>query len=269
MESTRSPAAVKSRLGLTGVRTAQRDHALVALALATGLRAIELSQLDVGDLQREWHDGREEWWLILPDAKTKGQKGGRTLPLAPSLVETLMAYIRASGRTWEDADDRVSPLFLSRQSGRRPRGAVKTQASKVHPTRWHGGRLSTVQLRHIVDQIEQRWIAMRSGTGSGTGPLNSLAAETRAISPHALRHSTAIALLQGSSASNRPPATVEHVRGWLGHFDIRTTQGYLAHLESREHRRSFVIAPGASSAKQRDEPTVSQRDEASDSEQSS
>ncbi|HEX6817931.1 MAG TPA: hypothetical protein VF120_06110, partial [Ktedonobacterales bacterium] len=51
-----------SRAGLTGARTAQRDHALIALALATGLRAIELASLDVGDLSREWHAGREEWW---------------------------------------------------------------------------------------------------------------------------------------------------------------------------------------------------------------
>ncbi len=260
---------VKSRFGLTGTRTAQRDHALVALALATGLRAIEISQLDIGDLQREWHAGREEWWLVLPDAKTKGQKGGRTLPLAPQLVETLLAYIRATGRKWENAEDRFSPLFLSRQSGRRPRGETSTRASEARPPGRHGGRLSTVQIRYIVNQIEQRWIAMRSGAGSGTGSLSSLAAETRAISPHALRHSTAIALLQGNEASNRPPATVEHVRGWLGHFDIRTTQGYLAHLESREHRRPFVLAPGDPSAgTQNDEQQVRQRDSATDTAQS-
>lgn len=67
--------------------------------------------------------------------------------------------------------------------------------------------------------------------------------ETRAISPHALRHSTAVALLEGNAETGRPPASVEHVRGWLGHFDIRTTQGYLAHLDGRRHRRAFALAP--------------------------
>ncbi|HEX8733266.1 MAG TPA: hypothetical protein VF725_14535, partial [Ktedonobacterales bacterium] len=73
----------------TGAHTAQRDHALISLALATGLRAIELSLLDVGDLTSERRRGRVEWWLNLPDEKTKGQRGGRTLPLAPELVATL------------------------------------------------------------------------------------------------------------------------------------------------------------------------------------
>ncbi len=77
----------RARDGRTGAHTAQRDYALVALALTTGLRAIELSLLDVGDLTHERRHGRDEWWLTLPDEKTKGQRGGRTLPLAPELVD--------------------------------------------------------------------------------------------------------------------------------------------------------------------------------------
>ena len=90
---------IRSRAGLTGERTAPRDHALLALALATGLRAIELASLDVGDLSREWHAGQEEWWLVLPDSKTKGQSGGRTLPLAPELVQICATIWRSRDAT--------------------------------------------------------------------------------------------------------------------------------------------------------------------------
>jgi site-specific recombinase XerD len=214
--------AVRSRAGLTGARTAQRDHALIALALATGLRAIEISLLDLSDLTRELHDGQEEWWLVLPDAKTKGQHGGRTLPLAASLVEVLFAYVAATGRRLDRSSDRSTPLFLSR------RGATSANQRPLARS-----RLTAGQIGRIVDRVEAQWI--RCGDAS-TG-------ETRAISPHALRHSTAMALLEGSANGDRPPASVEHVRGWLGHFDIRTTQGYLAHLDSRHHRRSLKIVP--------------------------
>lgn len=225
-------ALPKSRSGLTGERTAERDHALIALALATGLRSVELAGLDLGDLAREWSNGVEEWWLILPDAKTKGQRGGRTLPLAPSLVATLLTYVKSTGRRWDDAKDRATPLFLS-QTRRRTLLASGPYL-----------RLSASHIRGIVDRVETQWLALRSQGDQG-GSSAMLAGETRQISPHALRHSTAIALLEGSSAAGRPPASVEHVRGWLGHFDIRTTQGYLAHLDARRHRRPFALTPGS------------------------
>jgi site-specific recombinase XerD len=206
----------RSRSGLTGARTAERDHALIALALATGLRSIELASLDVGDIVRERHGDHAAWWLVLPDVKTKGQHGGRTLPLAPDLVETLTAYLAATDRRWERAEDRKTPLFVSGLRGQQ--------------------RLSLRHIRRIVDRVETQWLALR-GAADEIG-----AADGRLLSPHALRHSTAIALLQGNERQHRPPASVEHVRGWLGHFDIRTTQRYLAHLESREHRRPYALS---------------------------
>lgn len=230
----RAPVTLpRSHAGLTGRYTAQRDFALVSLALATGLRAIELAELDVGDLVREWQNGTEEWWLVLPDAKTKGQHGGRTLPLAATLIETLLTYIVSTGRRWEREADRSTPLFLA---GRRQRIVEPISHGAAHR-----GGLSPQQIRAIVDRVETQWLAQRqANASSGASP----AGETRKISPHALRHSTAIALLSGDDASGRPPASVEHVRGWLGHFDIRTTQGYLAHLDARRHRRPFTLSMG-------------------------
>jgi integrase len=228
---------VKSRAGLTGARTAQRDHALIALALATGLRSVELAGLDVGDLIREWHDGAEEWWLVLPDAKTKGQHGGRTLPLAPSLVRTLLDYVDSTGRHWDKGADRETPLFLSR--GRFSRADTATTAAADHGGHPVYKRLSPQHIRCIVDRVETQWRAMHED-GASEGETSG---ESRRISPHALRHSTAIALLEGNQGTGRPPASVEHVRGWLGHMDIRTTQGYLDHLDARRHRRPFTLSP--------------------------
>lgn len=230
------------RDGRTGARTAQRDHALISLALATGLRAIELSLLDVGDIVSERRRGQTEWWLSLPDEKTKGQRGGRTLPLAPELVATLLAYIRASGRAWEHPEYRATPLFLALARGRPAQMDEAEQRAVVvqgrEPERRYR-RLRPEQIRSVIHRVEAQWLAQRRA--SSDDPTE--AAETRRISPHTLRHSAAIALLLGDEASERPPASVEHVRGWLGHFDIRTTQRYLAHIESRDQRRRFAIRP--------------------------
>lgn len=241
----------RARDGRTGARTAQRDHALISLALATGLRAIELSLLDVGDLVAERRRGRTEWWLNLPDEKTKGQRGGRSLPLAPELVATLLDYLQATGRSWEREDHHETPLFLALTRGRPPlsSGSDGTAARAVatladEPERSYR-RLRPEQIRGVIHRVEAQWLAQRRAAEAAAGePVG----ESRHISPHALRHSAAIALLLGDDASERPPASVEHVRGWLGHFDIRTTQRYLAHIESRDQRRRFAIRPQTRSA---------------------
>lgn len=234
--------------GRTGAHTAQRDHALISLALATGLRAIELSLLDVGDLVSERRRGHTEWWLSLPDEKTKGQRGGRTLPLAPELMTTLLAYIRSTGRAWENPAHRASPLFLALARGRAPlTESLTTQALALtsDDVERRYRRLRPEQIRGVIHRVEAQWLAQRRASAEAADDASQSVGDARHISPHALRHSAAIALLLGDETSERPPASVEHVRGWLGHFDIRTTQRYLAHLESREQRRRFAIRPQA------------------------
>ena len=225
------------------------------------MRAIELSLLDVGDLVSERRRGQTEWWLILPDEKTKGQRGGRSLPLAPDLMATLLAYLRATGRTWDSPEHRETPLFLALSRGRAPSAdpaGVRWVAIAHEQAEREYRRLRPEQIRGVIHRVEApEWQAQRHAvkdddalatTGSG-----------RRISPHALRHSAAIALLLGDEASERPPASVEHVRGWLGHFDIRTTQRYLSHIESRDQRRRFAIRPQTRTPPASSEPALALR----------
>ena len=111
----------------------------------------------------------------------------------------------------------------------------------------HYRRLRPEQIRGVIHRVEAQWLAQQRAEAPNADAAEALASsgQNRHISPHALRHSAAIALLLGDEASERPPASVEHVRGWLGHFDIRTTQRYLAHIESRDQRRRFAIRPSA------------------------
>jgi integrase len=162
-------------------------------------------------------------------------------------MATLLDYIRSTGRAWERPADRATPLFLALSRGRAP--AAESAASRALAL--GGGapepryrRLRPEQIRGVIHRVEAQWLAQRRAASDD--PLQG--AETRHISPHTLRHSAAIALLLGDETTERPPASVEHVRGWLGHFDIRTTQRYLAHLESRDQRRRFAIRPATRTA---------------------
>ncbi|HEX9036278.1 MAG TPA: site-specific integrase [Ktedonobacterales bacterium] len=245
------------RDGRTGARTALRDYALVSLALATGLRAIELSLLDVGDITRERRHGQVEWWLTLPDSKTKGQRGGRTLPLAPALTLALLEYVAYTGRSFASDADRATPLFLALANGpRRGQSTEGVLGDQEHGSDEDHHRLRPEQIRSVINRVETQWMARQRAEQDGVAG----ALEGRRISPHALRHSAAIALLKGSEAAGRPPASVEHVRGWLGHFDIRTTQRYLDHLNSRDERRRFAISPNSPSAPLENAPGAQQYD---------
>lgn len=111
----------------------------------------------------------------------KGRKE-RLCPLWSQSVTLLRAMLRDRGVT-EGTDE---PLFLS--AARRP--------------------LTRFGLRHIV-----RECVARAAT-----PCPSLA--TKRISPHTLRHTTALHLLQSGVELNV-------VRSWLGHASIETTHAYV------------------------------------------
>ena len=85
-------------LGVINLNSAfgRRDHAMIRLALVTGLRVSELVGLTVGDV---YHDGAARAWLDLPAAICKGRRS-RQVPLnaaAQRSVADLVAFLSDRG----------------------------------------------------------------------------------------------------------------------------------------------------------------------------
>lgn len=149
----------------------RRDHALILLAVQTGLRVSEIIGMNCGavSLGTGAHVRCEG----------KGRKQ-RCVPLTAATVAVLKVWMR------ERAGNPDQPLF---------------------PTRT-GRRLSP-------DAIERR-IALH--TASAMQRCLSLA--NKHITPHILRHSSAMKLLHAG-------VDTSVIALWLGHADIRSTQTYL------------------------------------------
>lgn len=149
----------------------RRDHALLLLAVQTGLRVAELTGLRRNDV------------VLTTGAhvrcRGKGRKQ-RSTPLTASTVTTLREWLKANDAPPD------SPLFPSR----------------------HGTPLST-------DAVE--WLVKKYATAAASH-CPSLA--TRRITPHVLRHSTAMFLREAG-------VDISVIALWLGHESIASTQIYM------------------------------------------
>ncbi len=123
-------------------RTGRRDHALLALAIQTGLRASELLGLACGDV----HLGAGAYVAC----RGKGRKD-RITPLTPGTVTVL--------RTWlaERAGAPHEPLFPSNRDGTMSRDALErrlavhtARATRTRPS-LSGKTVTPHVLRHYVD----------------------------------------------------------------------------------------------------------------------
>lgn len=149
----------------------RRDHALLLLALQTGLRVSELTGLRRGDV------------VLGAGAhvrcRGKGRKE-RCTPLRPEVVTALRAWVRELGH----APD--APLLPTARGGPMSRDAVE----------------------HLLARHAK----------AATARCPSLA--RKRLSPHVLRHSTAMELL-------RRGVDRSVIALWLGHESVATTQIYL------------------------------------------
>jgi site-specific recombinase XerD len=174
----------------------RRDHALILLAVQTGLRLSELTGLQRDDLSI----GTGSHVRVIG----KGRKE-RCTPLSKATRAVMSAWLR-------------EPLKLPGQP--------------VFPNA-QGGRLSS----HGVHYLLAKQVATARGTCPSLGD--------KRVTPHVLRHTTAMDLLQ---------AGVEQalIALWLGHESIETTQQYLdANLALKEQVLARTTPPGAKAGRYR------------------
>lgn len=164
----------------------RRDHALLLLAIQTGLRASELVSLQCSD--------------VVPGngahirCMGKGRKE-RATPLRRETAKLLTA--------WIGDKDRTSPLFPSIR----------------------GEQLSRDALEHLVRK--------HCLTAARTCPSIG----TKRVTPHTLRHSTAMDLLHHG-------VDQAVIALWLGHQNVETTQVYIhADMRLKEKALARVAAP--------------------------
>jgi site-specific recombinase XerD len=149
----------------------RRDHALLLLAVQTGLRLSELTSLRREDL----HVGVGAHVRVIG----KGRKE-RCTPLSKSTRAVLAAWTREPPRAENQ------PLFPNAR----------------------GGRLSA----HGVHYLLNKHVA--------TATVNCPSLRNKRVSPHVLRHTTAMDLLQEGVERST-------IALWLGHESVETTQIYL------------------------------------------
>ncbi len=173
----------------------RRDHALLLLALQTGLRASELISLRCKDVAlgvgahiRCIGKGRKE----------------RSTPLRRDTAKLIQAWIG-------EHSDEDSPLFPSIR----------------------GERLSRDALEHLV----------RKHCLTASRACPSLA--SKRVTPHTLRHSTAMELLHHGVDQSV-------IALWLGHESVETTQIYIhADMRLKEKALSQVVRPEANPGRYR------------------
>ncbi len=150
-----------------------RDKAMLELLYATGIRASELINLNIKDVN-----------LRSGVLYCRGTKGVRPIPMYPSAVVAVSDYIY-----------RMRGLIAGPESG---------NALFVN---LNGGRLTRQGFWKIVKSY-----AVEAGIHSE-------------ITPHTLRHSFALHLLQNG-------ASVKDIQSMMGHADISSTQVYVQLLDS-------------------------------------
>ena len=168
----------------------RRDRALLLLALQTGLRVSELT-----DLRRE--DVRLGSTAYVT-CRGKGRRT-RSTPLTTATVRILREWIR------EIPDPPEAPLFPG------PRGLP----------------LSRDGVRRLVERHVR------------TAERHCPSLHAKTVTAHVLRHTCAMTLL-------RSGADVAVIALWLGHQDIKTTQGTYLHADMAMKLRALAAADNGS-----------------------
>jgi integrase/recombinase XerC len=213
----------------------RRDHAILELFYASGLRLSELAGLDVDDVN-----------LSARMVRVLG-KGGkeRLIPFNGSTATALRAWLggRENLILAEETPRRTasSRAAVGARTSRRGGTGEREKATGREPARdplfvnYRGGRLTP----RSIDRLVRRYVASAGGRDG--------------ISPHALRHSFATHLLQRG-------ADLRAIQELLGHSRLGTTQRY-THVNAAQllevYRKSHPRAGKAGAAHASGESGVS------------
>jgi site-specific recombinase XerD len=179
----------------------RRDHAILIMALQTGLRASELINLRRCDMV----SGAGAHIRC----EGKGRKQ-RSTPLRRETVKVMEVWLQE--RVGDDRD----PLFPT-----------------VKGTKLSRDALEAIVRRHVL---------------SASGACPSLAGKR--VSPHVLRHSTAMELLHNGVDQNV-------IALWLGHGSVETTQIYIhADMRLKEKALACIAAPASKPGRYRPDDTL-------------
>lgn len=161
-------------------RKGLRDYAIINLMLRNGLRTIEVSRLDVGDVTTRRGVRILKLWR-------KGSLGKHDyVPLTEEALDPLEEYLSTRRNALAG-----SPLFVTDGDGHRD------------------GRMSPRRIQQIVKE-----------------GLVSIGLNSRDYSPHSLRHTTAVAILENGGS-------IFDVQAVLGHASSTTSQIYTRSAEER------------------------------------
>jgi integrase/recombinase XerC len=189
----------------------RRDHAILELFYASGLRLSELVGVDVDDVD-----------LGSKRVRVLG-KGGkeRIVPFNHSTAKAVRAYLQDREAILRGQEGRDRQDGRGRQEGSRP--SSRSRPSPALFVNYRGGRLTV----RSVDRLVRRYVAATSAR--------------MGISPHALRHSFATHLLQRG-------ADLRAIQELLGHARLSTTQRY-THVNAAQllevYKKSHPRAGGA------------------------
>ena len=160
-----------------------RDHAMLELLYATGIRVSELISLNVGDLNLA---------AGLIRCESKGKE--RVIPLYQTAIKALQDYVK-NIRLQLIADSDEEALFVN----------------------MNGERMSRQGFWKIIKYYQEK------------------AGIEKDITPHTLRHSFAVHLLENG-------ADLRSIQEMLGHADISSTQIY-THVSNGEMERAMTQNP--------------------------
>jgi integrase/recombinase XerD len=232
LEANRSASARTRNLRLTAIRSFVRFASFEEPAYSAHIQRV-LS------IPSKRHDKRQVHFLTRPEIEAILAVPDRTTWLGRRDYTLLLLAVQTGLRLSELVDLDKDAIFLGGGAhvrclgkGRKERSTPLTKLARVALQAWlkepgrhgatalfpnmHGGRLSPDSVQSLLS----KYVALAKAQCSSL--------KSKRVSPHVLRHSTAMELLQAG-------VDCSVIALWLGHESIETTQTYLhAHLALKE-----------------------------------